>query len=134
MDAGAVQPAFPASVVPLHAGPGQWLLVSESDDAAALTANLPSLPAHTLVTDISHARLRLRLRGSESLRVLQSGVAIDLRPTAFPVGYSTPCAFRDIAIMLHAAATDVWDIYAFRSYAQSLWHWLVDIRSAVRTP
>lgn len=122
----AAPPALPDTAAALATGPGQWLVVSDHDTPAALMAQLASLPGKPMVTDLSHARCRICLRGPAARHVLQSGITIDLSYTAFPPGRSTPTAFRNIAIVIHALESDTFDVYVFRSYALTLWQWLVD--------
>lgn len=126
-------PPVPDTATALATGPGQWLVVSDHDTPAALTAQLASLPGQPAVTDLSHARCRIRLRGA-ARHVLQSGITIDLSDTAFPPGRSTATAFRDVAVAIHAADADTFDLYMLRSYALSLWEWLVDAASGCTCP
>lgn len=122
----ASAPSMPAAAAALDTGPGQWLVVSARDTPAALVTQLADQCDDAAITDLSHARFRIRLQGPNARDVLQSGIAIDLGAAAFPPGRSTPTAFRDIAVLVHAAGEQTFDLYVFRSYARSLWEWLAD--------
>lgn len=134
--AEAAAPLAPPSAAVLSISSRQWLVVSERDTPAPLMAHLtaphstePDLiePGdESVVTDLSHARFRIRVQGPKARDILQSGIAIDLRDAAFPQGHSAPVAFRDIAVVLHAEGNETFDLYVFRSYALSLWEWLAD--------
>lgn len=79
-----------------------------------------------MVTDVSHAWCRLTLEGSGVRELLQSGIGLDLAPSAWPVGRSAPTAFREVQVLLHATGPDRFDLYTFRSVALCLWQWLDD--------
>ncbi len=114
------------SLTVLRASAGQWLLVSEQEPAAAVLAPYAVVQAQFRLTDVSHARSRLRIRGPAVCDVLQGGIALDLGPAAFPVGASTATAFRDVPVLVHARDATVFDLYVFRSYAKTLSQWLID--------
>lgn len=116
------------SAIALDTAPGQWLMISESDTPKALMTELAQRCGDTAaITDLSNARHRIRLHGPNARKVLQSGITIDLSEQAFPQGRSTPTAFRDVAVVVHASAEATFDLYVFRSYALTVWEWLVDV-------
>lgn len=119
-------PNVPDTAAALAAGAGAWLVVSEGDAPATLMRQLTGQREGAAVTDVSHGRFRIRLQGLQARQVLQSGVAIDVQAPAFATGHSTPTTFREIAVLVHAADEQMFDLYVFRSYARSLWAWLVD--------
>lgn len=127
---GAAEHALPALKEPaarLRAGPEQWLIVSEGATPTGLASQLTRRSGAATVTDLSHARVRIRLHGPRGREALRSGVPIDPHPSVLPAGHSTPAAFRHVAVMLHAVAAETFDLYLPRSYAASLWQWLEDI-------
>lgn len=120
-------PALPSGAAALDAGSGQWLVVSERDTPKALATHLANQSDAGTVTDVSHARCRIRVNGPDARDFLQSGITIDLGVSAFAAGRSTPTAFRDVPVLLHAADTETFDLYVLRSYAVSLRDWLADV-------
>lgn len=105
----------------LKLGPGEWLLVAEpgshwSEDMAITGATL---------TDVSHARVALNVGGRKSREMLAKGCAVDLHPRHFPEGMCVQTGIAKIGVIIHKLRNENdFALYAARSYATSLWHWL----------
>ena len=101
----------------LWLGPDEWLLISpeRSDDAAALRAALGEHP-HSLV-DVSHRQLGIELRGAQAATLLAAGCALDLDPSAFPVGMCTRTMLGKAEIILWRTAPEVFHIEVWSSFA-----------------
>ncbi|GGX87490.1 hypothetical protein GCM10007160_13630 [Litchfieldella qijiaojingensis] len=110
----------------LWTGPTRRMVVTEHESPQELAAALAGLPEDVMVTDVSHAWCRLILEGNGARELLQSGIGLDLSPSAWPVGSSAPTAFREVQVLLHATGPDRFDLYTFRSVALCLWQWLDD--------
>ncbi len=105
----------------LKLGPDEWLLVA---DAGARWAEKMTIPGATL-TDVSHARLAVRIRGEKTRDLLAKGCAIDLHPRQFPPGTCVQTAIAKISVILHQPQdSDGFVLYAPRSFAGTFWHWL----------
>ncbi|MFM9939049.1 MAG: sarcosine oxidase subunit gamma [Hyphomicrobiaceae bacterium] len=129
-------PTRPARVANPHAaivwsGPGQWLVMSEEEDAAThmipgLAAALADLASYSEQTD---ARVILRLSGPGSRRTLMKLVGIDVHPQAFPVDAAAMTPVAHIPCHLwrldDAAGHTVYEIAGPQSSAVSLWHAIV---------
>lgn len=104
----------------LKLGPNEWLLVSSGSH----WSETMTIPGATL-TDVSHARIVVRVNGEKSRDMLAKGCAIDLHPRQFPVGTCVQTSIAKIGVILHRPQNDdSFMLYAARSYAGSFWHWL----------
>lgn len=110
----------------LWLAPRQWLLVCDGERAAIgeqpLRAALDKTGA--TVVDVGHAYLIVTVRGERARDVLAKGVPIDVDAGEFKVGACAQTCLGDIGVLVHARDTEAIDLYAGRSYAVSLWHWL----------
>jgi sarcosine oxidase subunit gamma len=105
------------------AGPGQWLLVSETPDIASRTAT--RLAGLAAVSDQSAARAVLSLSGPRVRDALAKGCLVDLHPRAFRPGDAALTSIAHIGV--HLWQTDdlpTYDVAVFRSMAGSFWSWL----------
>jgi len=102
----------------IRTGPEEFLLVS--DQAADNTALLRRHIAADVgsVTDLSHARCRIRIAGDRSRDALSKLFAIDLREAAFPVGLVELTGHHHVPALLHRVGPDRFDIYVFTTYAR----------------
>jgi len=110
----------------LGTGTGRWLVVEPEhrDLAAHLRACLPESVA---VTDLSHARVCLRLSGRDARTLLAKGCGIDLHPDAFRPDTSRMTSLFHCAVLIDCRSTaPVFDIYMHRSYAGHLFEMLLD--------
>ena len=101
----------------IRTGPEEFLIVAgESADNTAwvrrhVAANVGS------VTDLSHARCRIRISGANCCDVLGKLFPIDLRATAFPVEEARLTGHHHVPCLLHRLGSDGFDIYVFSTYA-----------------
>jgi sarcosine oxidase subunit gamma len=119
---GKTAGSAPATLMGLS--PGRWLLVA--DDAAWPAKLATAFEGRAAVTDLSAARLVLRVAGPGSLAILRQGIAIDLHPTVFPPGSCAQTVMHHMAVLLHRLDADTFDLYVGRSYGRSLDEWLRD--------
>jgi sarcosine oxidase subunit gamma len=106
-------------------GPTAWLVEAHDSEPPALLQHLRERLASSeaTVTDLSHALSVLRLSGSAALEVLASGCALDLERLA--PGASVPTQTEQFSVQLRRLSEDTWDIYIYRSFALTLWQWLM---------
>lgn len=103
-------------------GPGQWLIVGDAVlSGATVRAKAEQWADRASLFDASHARVRISLSGSGAVDLIASGVGLDLRDHAFPVGSSAPTLFRHIAVHLTRTGPMSYELIVARSFAQSLW-------------
>lgn len=105
--------------------PGRYLALSGEEDLhAELTRQFQ--PEEACVTDLSHARAGIRLDGAPVTELLQKAVAIDFHDDVFPSGRATLTSLESFSVLLHRRAETVFDLYVFRGFGLSLWHWVTD--------
>jgi sarcosine oxidase subunit gamma len=71
--------------------------------------------------DQSHGRVRIRIEGKMASRALSKGNAVDLDPSAFPVGQSAVTLIGHIAAHMTRVAPEAFEIIVLRGFAESLW-------------
>ena len=112
----------------LGIGPDIWLLVRDEGSAES-TANFldTARSSFEVALDMSAAWTRMIISGAHAATVLAKGCGVDLHPREFPAG---TCAATAVARM----RTIIWrpeggaryELVVGRSYALSLWDWLVE--------
>jgi heterotetrameric sarcosine oxidase gamma subunit len=101
----------------MRTGPEEFLLVGDyaSDRCSMLRA---SIDAHTgAVTDLSHARCRVRMDGPQCRTVLNKLFALDLRTTALPIEHIALTGTHHVPSLLHRLGPDNFDLYVLSTYA-----------------
>ena len=99
-------------------GPEEMLLVAAPGSTLPqhiATAVPPDL-GHSL--DLSHARCRLRMRGSGVVASLQKLFALDFREPAFGVGEVRQSGSHHLPDLLHRDDADAFDVYLHTTYAR----------------
>lgn len=102
----------------LWLGPDEWLLLAPEADLDAVTTALAEKlgrQPHALV-DISDRQDAIIVTGEKATWLLNSGVAIDLDLTAFPVGMVTRTVFHKTSIMLWRIGPDAFVVEAWGSF------------------
>jgi heterotetrameric sarcosine oxidase gamma subunit len=121
---GAAGPAGSRQI--LKTGPAQfWILGSEEHD---LTAQLRAAvaPAIGAVTPLSHSRARIAVEGEGARVLLAKGIALDLHPEVFRVEHFALTGLHHTPVLLLRSAEDRYEIFALRTFALSVWDWLID--------
>jgi sarcosine oxidase subunit gamma len=105
-----------------------WLVLAEEDSGNDLGARLAAaVTGRAALTDLSHARTVLRLRGPASRMVLQKLCRIDLHPRALPAGRIAQTQLGQVAALIHAFDDGPsFDLYLPRSLAYSGAESLID--------
>lgn len=123
---GMKTPESPASVntasdaTLLWIAPVRCLLVSESDSVKS-----PEL-SNTAVSDLSHARFRVRVAGPQARELLSKGYRIDLHQEVFQAGMCAVSPVHHYASILHCRdAAPEFDVYVIRSHARDFVSWLI---------
>lgn len=102
-------------------GPGEWLVLSETDTAEDLQRNLAMLLSDTAhVVDQSDGRVVLRLSGPNVRRILAKGIAIDLHPSVFAVGASANVLCGHLSVNLARTDDNAFELIGMSSFAAAL--------------
>lgn len=105
----------------LRLGPNEWLLVAGPD---ARWSEKMTIAGATL-TDVSHARVVVHVGGEKAREMLAKGCPVDLHLRRFPGGTCIQTSIAKIGVIVHKLQNENdFALYAARSYAGSLWHWL----------
>ncbi|MGF1593364.1 MAG: sarcosine oxidase subunit gamma [Kiloniellaceae bacterium] len=109
----------------LALAPGRLLVESRDPRLAERLANQigPSLGA---VTNLSHARIALRIAGPKAAWVLAKGMAIDFHADAFPPMKVAQSAVHEVGVILRRLGPESFDLYVYRGFALSFWEWLTE--------
>ena len=112
----------------LALAPGRLLAESRDPRLAQRLAEQigPELGA---VTDLSHARIAIRVSGTKAAWVLAKGLALDLHPAAFPPLKVAQSAIHEVGVIVRRLSPeklggDSFDLYVYRGFALSFWEWL----------
>ncbi len=115
-----------AEGVLLRTGPEELLLVSGSAEPR-WPALRQAIPADVgSVTDLSHARCRIRIGGKDSRVMLSKLFALDLREAAFPVGEARLTGHHHVPCVLLRQGQDDFEMLVFSTYAHDQLGTLVD--------
>jgi methylglutamate dehydrogenase subunit D len=108
----------------LWVGPNRWLIVEpESRDLFATVSADVSVDLATL-TDQSHSRVCWRITGPNMRDLLAKGSTIDFDRSQFVPGDCVGTLLSHFTTVLHCRGDDTVDIYAARSFAVDMDHWL----------
>ena len=109
----------------LWSGPNNWLLVSTKKDILNSVQKICD-DKNFAVTDLSHSRAIIELKGSNSKEVLKKGCPINLNE--FKVNNCANSIFHGITITIDMISNDpeTFRIFALRSFGESLHHSITD--------
>ena len=109
----------------LWSGPSNWLLVSTKKDILDSVQKICD-DKNFAVTDLSHSRAIIELKGSNSKEVLKKGCPINLNE--FKVNNCANSIFHGITITIDMISNDpeTFRIFALRSFGESLHHSITD--------
>ena len=109
----------------LWSGPSNWLLVSTKKDILSSVQKICD-DKNFAVTDLSHSRAIIELKGNNSKEVLKKGCPINLNE--FKVNNCANSIFHGITITIDMISNDpeTFRIFALRSFGESLYHSITD--------
>jgi len=109
----------------LWSGPSNWLLVSTKKDILNSVQKICD-DKNFAVTDLSHSRAIIELKGSNSKEVLKKGCPINLNE--FKVNNCANSIFHGITITIDMINEnpETFRIFALRSFGESLYHSITD--------
>ena len=108
----------------IWAGPEQWLAIGTPGFETALAGDVDGLAS---VVDQSDGRVVLRISGPRVRDALAKGLAIDLHPRAFAPGQTAISQIAHIGIQIWQITDDAYEIAAFRGFAGTLLHALLEM-------
>lgn len=98
-------------------GPEEFLLLATGSDNLTTTLRQTVTTDIGAVTDLSHARCRIRIEGPQCRATLNKLFALDLRTTEFPIGEVRMTGTHHVPCMLHRLGTDSFDMVVLTTYA-----------------
>ena len=109
----------------LWSGPSNWLLISTKKDILSSIQKICD-NKNFAVTDLSHSRAIIELKGNHSKEVLKKGCPINLNE--FKVNNCANSIFHGITITIDMISNDpeTFRIFALRSFGESLYHSITD--------
>ena len=109
----------------LWSGPSNWLLISTKKDILSSIQKICD-NKNFAVTDLSHSRAIIELKGNNSKEVLKKGCPINLNE--FKVNNCANSIFHGITITIDMISNDpeTLRIFALRSFGESLYHSITD--------
>ena len=112
----------------LWLGPDEWLVLGPVGARAALARRvslaLGERPGS--VVDVSAQRAHLVIAGATARDLLAHGCALDLHPSAFPVGRCAQTMLAQAQVILWHPAADEFHLLVRSSYTGYLVEWLAD--------
>lgn len=102
------------------------LLVESRDPRLAEHLAVQIGPDLGAVTDLSHARVAIRVSGPRAAWVLAKGLALDLHPGAFPPLTVAQSAIHEVGVIVRRLSAESFDLYVYRGFALSFWDWLTE--------
>lgn len=110
----------------LWLGPGEWLVLAETQNTAkaaeALHNDLAGLD-YALV-DVSHRQTAIRVSGPQATTWLNAVCPLDLDLSAFPVGMCTRTIFAKAQIVLWRVEEQTFHVELWRSFVPYVWDML----------
>ena len=110
----------------LKVGPEQFWILGPKQDGIAAQLQDAIAPAVGAVTPLSHSRTRIFVEGEAAPEVLAKGIPLDFHPDVFQVGQFALTGLHHTPVLLLRSAQNRYEIFAMRSFAQSVWEWLTD--------
>ncbi len=102
----------------LWLGPDEYLLLAPDD----------AMPPIAGAVDVSHRDSALTVSGPRATWAINAFCALDLHPSAFPVGMCTRTVFGKAQIVLWRIEAETFRIEVARSYAPYIWACLEEAR------
>lgn len=82
--------------------------------------------AALMVLDLGHARTVITLSGPSARDLLSTVIAVDTRPDALPPGRFAQTGLHHVAVLVHCAGPQSFEILVPGTWAETIWDFLVD--------
>ena len=106
-------------------GPGNWLALGEGAGVGFAAGLADRLRGVAHVSDQSSGYAMLRLGGARVRDLLAKGAFLDFDAGSFAPGDAAATTIAHMNVILWCDDDDRFSLAVFRSFAGSLWHWLV---------
>ena len=108
----------------LWSAPKTWLIISTKNIINIVKKNCSD--KDFAVTDISHSRAVIQIKGSQAKEVLKKGSPINFNE--FPVNNSVGTVFHGISIIIDSISNDpdTFNLLTLRSFGESFYHHITD--------
>ena len=100
-----------------------WVVTRDANLVAELARAIPASVG--CVTPLP-GRIRLTVEGPEVRLLLCKGIALDLHARRFTVGRVAQTELHHSGVVLLRTGESRFDLYILRSFAASIWDWLID--------
>jgi len=109
----------------LWSGPNIWLIISEDENIIKITKEKFNDKDFS-VTDISHSRAVIQIKGHQSIEVLKKGCPINFNE--FKINNCAGSIFHGITIVIDHINSDpqTFNLLTLRSFGESLYHHITD--------
>ena len=110
----------------IRSGPEEFLIVADgpADNTAWLRRHVAADVGS--VTDLSHARCRIRIGGNRCRDALGKLFPIDLRDASFPVEDARLTGHHHVPCLIHRLGAECFDLYVFSTYAHDQLSTVID--------
>ncbi len=118
-------------------GPTDWLVVSDTSDAAMLTRQVEAtlVGCQFGVVDVSQGLVAIVIGGPHARELLSKACALDVHPRAFGPGQCARTRFAQIPVVVDCTGNgSSFDCYVSRSYLDYLTSWLADAAAEFQEP
>ena len=78
------------------------------------------------VTPLSSSRSRIAIEGSNARALLAACAPIDFSTGAFTTNHYAMTGIHHTPVLIHCTGPESFHLYAMRSFALTVWEWLVD--------
>jgi methylglutamate dehydrogenase subunit D len=97
-----------------------WIIGPENDGIAAKLRDI------AILTPLSHSRTRIFIEGTPARDVLSKGIPLDFHPAVFKPGQFAMTGLHHTPVLIHCVSDNRFEIYALRTFALSVYDWLMD--------
>ena len=84
------------------------------------------------VTPLSSARVRIEVSGPKARALLAACAAVDFSPGEFGENAVALTGIHHMPVLIHATPDEIFHIYGLRTFAATLWDWLLDAAQTLR--
>ncbi len=110
----------------LKTGAEQFWIIGPAMEDPAPRFQAAVAPQVGAVTPLSHSRTRIFVEGAAAREVLARAIPLDFHPEVFAIARFVLTGVHHTPVLVHRSAAERYEIYAMRTFAQSVWDWLTD--------
>ncbi|HEY5102432.1 MAG TPA: sarcosine oxidase subunit gamma family protein [Steroidobacteraceae bacterium] len=110
----------------MKTGPMQFWIISRGNEDLARPLRAAITTDTGAVTPLSHSRTCIFIEGSRARELLAQGMALDLHLESFRTNSFALTNLHHTPVLLHRSGESRYELYAMRTFALSIWEWLID--------